>query len=102
MLGGSDWGLAFAALVEYSWLAGARVPETLGQQEAPLLSARNRLRGRIASIRAGELLAEVMVDLREGQQLVAAVTRASVDRLGLESGSSVSVYMKATELTLGQ
>jgi molybdopterin-binding protein len=83
-------------------VSGARVPETLGQQEAPLLSARNRLRGRIASIRAGELLAEVMVDLREGQQLVAAVTRASVDRLGLESGSSVSVYMKATELTLGQ
>src|SRR5947207_8681304 len=82
-------------------VSGARIPETLGQHEAPLLSARNRLRGRVASIRAGELLAEVIVDLREGQHLVAAVTRTSVDRLGLESGGNVSVYTKATELTLG-
>jgi molybdopterin-binding protein len=83
-------------------VSGARVQESLGQQEAPLLSARNRLRGRVASIRAGELLAEVTIDVRDGQQVVAAVTRASVDRLGLESGGHVSVYMKATELTLGQ
>ncbi len=82
-------------------VSGARIPETLGEQEAPLLSARNRLRGRVAGIRAGELLAEVTIDVREGQHVVAAVTRSSVDRLGLESGSNVSVYMKATELTLG-
>jgi molybdate transport system regulatory protein len=75
--------------------------ETLGQQEAPLLSARNRLRGTVASIRAGEMLAEVTIDLREGVQLIAAVTRSSVDRLGLENGGRVSVYVKATELTLG-
>jgi molybdopterin-binding protein len=78
------------------------VPETLGDHEAPLLSARNRIRGRVATIRAGELLAEVTIDIREGQQIVAAVTRNSVDRLGLESGGHVSVYVKATELTLGQ
>jgi GntR family transcriptional regulator len=82
-------------------VSGASVPETLGQHEAPLLSARNRLRGRVAAIRAGELLAEVTIDVREGQQLVAAVTRSSVDRLGLEAGGRVSVYVKATELTLG-
>jgi molybdopterin-binding protein len=55
----------------------------------------------VAAIRAGELLAEVTVDVREGQQVVAAVTRSSVDRLGLEAGSRVSIYVKATELTLG-
>ncbi|MBV9547739.1 MAG: TOBE domain-containing protein [Chloroflexi bacterium] len=66
-----------------------------------MLSARNRLRGRVASIRAGELLAEVTIDLRPGVQVVAAVTRNSVDRLGLETGKGVSVYVKATELTLG-
>jgi len=80
--------------------AGA-MRETLGQQEAPLLSARNRLRGRVTSIRAGEMLAEVTIDLREGVHVIAAVTRASVDRLSLEPGSGVSVYVKATELTLG-
>jgi molybdopterin-binding protein len=82
-------------------VSGARVPETLGEQEAPLLSARNRLRGRVAAIRAGELLAEVTIDVRDGQHVVAAVTRNSVDRLGLESGGPVSIYVKATELTLG-
>ena len=60
-----------------------------------------RLRGRVANLRAGELLAEVTIDLREGQQVVAAVTRASVDRLGLRVDGPVSIYVKATELTLG-
>ena len=82
-------------------VSGTPLPESLGDQEAPLLSARNRLRGRVATIRAGELLAEVKIDLREGAQVVAAVTRSSVDRLGLETGAPVSVYVKATELTLG-
>jgi GntR family transcriptional regulator len=82
-------------------VSGRPMAETLGQQEAPLLSARNRLRGRVASLRAGELLAEVTIDLREGAQVVAAVTRPSVERLGLETGGRVSVYVKATELTLG-
>jgi GntR family transcriptional regulator len=82
-------------------VSGSSVREPLGHQEAPLLSARNRLRGRVASIRAGEMLAEVTIDLREGLHVIAAVTRSSVDRLGLEPGSGVSVYVKATELTLG-
>jgi len=82
-------------------VSGAPMSETLGQQELPLLSARNRLRGTVASIRAGEMLAEVTIELREGVRMVAAVTRSSVDRLGLESGGHVSVYVKATELTLG-
>src|SRR5438105_12891733 len=82
-------------------VSGAPVRETLGQQEAPLLSARNRLRGRVTSIRAGEMLAEVTIELREGAHLVAAVTRSSVDRLGLDTGAPVSVYVKATELMLG-
>src|ERR1041385_2682603 len=81
-------------------VSGRPMEAMLGQQEAPLLSARNRLRGRVAALRAGELLAEVTIDLREGAQLIAAVTRSSVDRLGLEAGGRVSVYVKATELTL--
>src|ERR1700716_1578936 len=82
-------------------VSGISMVETLGRQEGPLLSARNRVRGTVASIRAGEMLAEVTIDLREGVQLIAAVTRSSVDRLGLENGGRVSVYVKATQLTLG-
>jgi GntR family transcriptional regulator len=82
-------------------VSGARLPDTLGEQEAPLLSARNRLRGRVTGVRAGELLAEVTIEVREGQHVVAAVTRTSVERLGLITDGRVSVYVKATELTLG-
>ena len=82
-------------------VSGKPVETTLGLEEAPLLSARNRLRGRVTAIRAGEMLAEVTIELREGTEVVAAVTRASVDRLGLENGGRVTIYVKATELTLG-
>src|ERR1700737_3108672 len=50
-------------------VSGVPMSETLGRQEAPLLSARNRLRGRVTQIRAGELLAEVTIDLHEGTQV---------------------------------
>jgi GntR family transcriptional regulator len=73
----------------------------LGAAEAPLLSARNRLRGTVASVRVGDVLAEVVVDLPAGVQMVAAITRASLERLGLAVGGPVSVYAKASELTLG-
>jgi molybdopterin-binding protein len=33
--------------------------------------------------------------------MIAAVTRSSVDRLNLHPGGRVSIYVKATELTLG-
>ena len=82
-------------------ISGMPIQDSLGEHEAPLLSARNRLRARVAAIRAGELLAEVTIELREGAHVVAAVTRSSVDRLGLDTGAPVSVYVKATELTLG-
>ena len=82
--------------------SGTPLPETLGQREAPLLSARNRLRATVVSIRAGELLAEVTLELAAATPVVAAVTRSSVDRLGLKPGASATVYVKATELTLGR
>ncbi len=74
----------------------------LGLDEAPLLSARNRLRGTVASIRVGDVLAEVAIELAPGGQVVAAITRTSLDRLALVVGGSVSVFAKASELTLGR
>jgi molybdopterin-binding protein len=80
-------------------LAGVRTP--LGPDEEPLLSTRNRLRGVIASIRVGDVLAEVNISLSDGSTIVAAITRASLDRLSLSVGSSVTGYVKATEIVLG-
>jgi GntR family transcriptional regulator len=80
-------------------LAGARTP--LGPEEEPLLSTRNRLRGTVASIRVGDVLAEVSIRLEDGNTIVAAITRSSVDRLSLAEGSAVTGYVKATEIVLG-
>jgi len=78
------------------------VPRTpLGEAEVPLLSTRNRLRGTVTSVRAGELLAEVTLDVTSAQ-VVAAITRTSLDRLQLEPGSKAAAYVKAIEVTLGR
>ncbi|HET9558263.1 MAG TPA: TOBE domain-containing protein [Actinomycetota bacterium] len=45
-------------------------------------------------------MAEVTVDV-DGQQIVSAITRASVERLGLAEGQPVTVIVKATEVMLG-
>lgn len=74
----------------------------LGADEAPLLSTRNRLRGTVRSIREGEILAEVTLALEGDGSLVAAITRASLDRLGLSEGGRASAYVKATEIVVGR
>ncbi len=63
------------------------------------LSARNQLKGTVTDIKRGAVMAEVTVDIG-GQQIVAAITRASVERLGLTEGASVLAIMKATEVMI--
>lgn len=65
------------------------------------LSARNQLKGRVTSITTGTVMAEVTVDVG-GNDLVAAITRASVERLGIAEGDEVTVVIKATEVMLAK
>lgn len=64
------------------------------------ISARNQLIGTVTSVKLGTVMAEVVVDVR-GQEIVAAITRSSAERLGLEQGSDVRVVIKATDVMLG-
>jgi molybdopterin-binding protein len=45
-------------------------------------------------------MSEVVVDVG-GQQMVAAITRSSAERLGLREGSEVTVIVKATDVMIG-
>ena len=45
-------------------------------------SARNQLRGTVQTVTIGAVMAEVAVDV-SGQQIVAAITKDSAQRLGL-------------------
>jgi molybdopterin-binding protein len=64
------------------------------------ISARNQLRGTVRSLTLGAVMSEVVVDVG-GQEVVAAITRGSAERLGLREGVEVTVLIKATDVMLG-
>ena len=66
------------------------------------LSAHNQLAGRITAITLGAVMAEVTIDIGNGQTLVAAITRSSVERMGLAEGDAVVAIVKATEVMVGK
>ena len=63
------------------------------------ISARNQLKGTVSSITSGGVMCEVVVDVG-GQSVVAAITKGSVERLGISEGSEVTVLIKATEVMI--
>jgi molybdopterin-binding protein len=65
------------------------------------LSARNQLEGKVKSLSIGTIMAEVTVDVG-GHDIVAAITRSSVERLALAEGDDVTVVIKATEVMLAR
>lgn len=64
------------------------------------LSARNQLRGTVKSVNLGAIMSEVVVDIG-GQDIVAAITRGSVERLALQEGTEVTAVIKATDVMIG-
>jgi molybdopterin-binding protein len=63
------------------------------------LSARNQLHGVVKSIRQGEAIANVAVDVA-GQRLVSSITVEAVQDLGLAEGAEVTVIIKASDVML--
>jgi molybdate transport system regulatory protein len=64
------------------------------------LSARNQLTGTVKTVKEGAVMAEVVVTLDGGPEVVSTITVASVQRLKLTAGSKVTVVIKATEVML--
>lgn len=63
------------------------------------ISARNQLRGVVTAIHRGETIATVEVDVG-GHRIVASITVAAVDELGLQEGSDATVVVKASDVML--
>ena len=76
-------------------------PTLAEQPDSFDLSARNRLRGRVAAIHADGLMAEVVVSVGD-QELVSLITRSSAERLGLRVGTPVVAVIKSTEIIIGK
>ncbi len=63
------------------------------------ISARNQLPGTVKSVVLGSVMAEVIVDVG-GNDVAAAVTRHSAEKLALSAGDEVRVIIKATEVMI--
>ena len=65
------------------------------------ISARNSLAGTVKSVIKGAVNAEVTVALQGGEPIVAIITNASVESLGLEPGKKAFAIIKASEVMIG-
>jgi molybdopterin-binding protein len=66
------------------------------------LSTRNQLKGTIAEIELGTVMAVVKIRLDGGDQIVtSSVTKDAALELGLTVGQPATVFIKSTEVTIG-
>ena len=64
------------------------------------ISARNQLPGTVTSVTEGAVMAEVVVAVDGGHEIVSAITAESARRLGLATGKRVIAIIKSTEVIL--
>ena len=62
------------------------------------LSARNQLNGSVESIEHGAVTSTVKVRLAGGDVVTSSITKEAAEDLGLESGASVIVVIKASDV----
>jgi molybdopterin-binding protein len=65
------------------------------------LSARNQLKGKVASIDRGPIHSKVRIDIGGGQTVVPSISTEAVDDLELMVGSDCYAIVKATSVMVG-
>ncbi len=66
------------------------------------MSARNQLKGTVKSIKRGDIMAEVVIQLPGGQEITSVITEDAVQSLRLEEGNQVYAIVKSTEVMVGK
>ena len=66
-----------------------------------MLSARNQFKGTVKSVKLGDVMAEVVVDVN-GLEFVSAITRTSAEHLALQPGVVATVVVKSTEVLIAR
>jgi molybdopterin-binding protein len=64
-----------------------------------MLSARNQFPGTVRTVRLGNVMAEVVVQVGN-LEFVSAITRTSAESLQLKTGDTVKVVIKSTEVLI--
>ena len=62
------------------------------------LSARNVLKGKVKQVNVGAVNCEVIIELTGGATIVAVITKASVEGLGLQPGKDAYAVIKASNV----
>lgn len=66
------------------------------------ISARNGLKGKVESVKLGEVVASVKIKVDEPGMITAVITRESVEELGISKGDDVKAIIKATEIMVAK
>lgn len=64
------------------------------------VSARNQIKGTVKSINTDQVMAEVVITLPDGSELVSVITVGSAQRLQLAVGKEVTILIKSTDVML--
>jgi len=64
------------------------------------ISARNSLRGAVKQVIPGAVNTEVIVELANGLEVVAIITKESAERLNLAQGKKVYAVIKASDVMI--
>lgn len=73
----------------------------LGRGEM-LISAQNRLEGKVLSVQPGHINSEVVVSVGEHDKIVAVVTQDSIEMLQIEAGSDICAVIKSNDIMIGK
>jgi len=65
------------------------------------LSARNSLKGKVASIAEGVVNSEVVIELAGGDTIVSIITKQACQSMGLAVGKDVYAVIKASNVMVG-
>jgi len=65
------------------------------------ISARNILKGKVKSVKAGAVNSEVIVQITKDTEIVSIITKESAQNLKLSKGKKVYAIIKASNVMIG-
>jgi molybdopterin-binding protein len=81
--------------------AGETKPETkISNHNFLSISARNRLWGKVKQVVLGDINAEVTVEIVPGVEIVAVITKSSVQRFAVSPQKEVCVVIKSSDVMI--
>jgi molybdopterin-binding protein len=61
-------------------------------------SARNVFKGKVKAVKKGPVNSEVTIEIPGGLEIVAMITTASAENMGLKEGAEATALIKATQV----